>query len=93
MKVGDQAFKNICQTRIITLRIDAHSIFGDIVDCQIFHRRYVHLGGVHFDTIKLEYFQLCSLKYSKYCHPPGLKRMWLGDFRVQFRVQHVMALS
>ena len=61
MEMGDQALKNICQTRIIALRIDAHSIFGDVVDCQIFHRRYVHLGGVHLEIMKLENFQLYSL--------------------------------
>ena len=61
MEMGDQALKNICQTRIIALRIDAHSVFGDIVDCQILHRRYIHLGGVHLDSIKFDYFQICSL--------------------------------
>ena len=81
MEMGDQALKNICQTRIVALRIDAHSIFGDIIDGQILHRRYVHLRGVHLEIIKLESFQLCSLSILKILSSTWCQANGVGKFR------------
>ena len=79
MEMGDQAFENVCQTRIIALRIDAHSVLGDIVDCQILHRWYVHLGGVHLDIIKLENFQLHSLAILNILLSTWSQREWVWE--------------
>lgn len=41
MKVCNEALEDVGETRIWTLRINADGVFGDVIDGQVLHWRYL----------------------------------------------------
>jgi len=50
MEMGYESFKNVGQTCIRALRVDANGILGDVVDCQILHRRDGRFCWIHLEN-------------------------------------------
>lgn len=57
VQMCDQSFHNISQSGIRSLRIDDDSVFGDIVDVQILHRRNFDICRVHLEVVEAVLFQ------------------------------------
>lgn len=53
MQVADEPLEDVLEARIRGLGIDADSVFGDVVDGEVFHGRKVGYGRFHNDNDKL----------------------------------------
>lgn len=47
MEVRDEPLEDVLHSLVLTERVDADNILGDVVHREVFHRRDFDLGGIH----------------------------------------------
>ena len=55
-----KSFQYVLESWVRTLRVNELHIVGDIVDGQIFQRRYCNFGRIHRDARRAEYTEMTS---------------------------------